>query len=249
MSVAVIGDRAVGKTMMLVALAQQGKKIEILNQEDITDLVDSYTGKASATKSLGIKNLQLEVTLPYGKKKIQVMWIDTPGEFWQSKYVREQNKNAWEEIKDKVGSSQGIILLLPPNQEISDFKSKIRSTSDVSDDEIESYPSRSQWVNRLSLKNENGWLTFLQKYCSRVHHILICINKADLFCDIEAESKIKKTLVEYNTYIWNKYFYHADQELKNYQATRRGLPPQLFITTTKNQGLLERPWLHLAAYL
>ncbi|NJM73009.1 MAG: hypothetical protein HC862_24275 [Scytonema sp. RU_4_4] len=115
---------------------------------------------------------------------------------------------------------------------------------------IDELPTTNAWLNRFKT-----WLEFLKQNCSQVEHILICIHRADTFCEIQVEGKkwhyhkLKTSLFyEYSTYIRKTYFLAAEKLIRDYNASNRATL-QFFITTTDNQSLLELPWIYLGAFL
>ncbi|MCL1470924.1 GTPase domain-containing protein [Argonema antarcticum] len=234
MSVVVIGDRAVGKTSMVIALHDPGTKhVKVLT--DLKKYYDPDTGEAAGTSRKEEETLLVEVKLPGGERQIQVRWIDTPGEAWEkSKEWQETKLAAWQGIQTEVSQSQGVLLLLPPQ----------RITTE------EELRRPDAWTNNLA-----SWLQFFNQNCATVQHILISIHKADLFCDIQAEAQRWRyeqlkglRWIEYNEYIRNTYFNKADEIIREYNR-QHSTSLRFFITTIKNPSLLELPWIHLASYL
>ena len=69
------------------------------------------------------------------------------------------------------------MLILPPHRGM-DLQPGI---------DVEQFVTQKQWCNRFE-----RWVEFFHHQCPNVRHLAICINKADLFCDVEAEGKTPK---------------------------------------------------------
>ncbi|MEW6498113.1 MAG: GTPase domain-containing protein [Cyanobacteriota bacterium] len=252
MSVIVIGDRSVGKTSMVVALADPGTDhITVVNPDSesfVARYLDKDKGTTAPTFQKKEETLLINVDLPAGERQIQVRWIDTPGEAFSNKDWRNDKPSAWQDIQKEVSQSQGVLLLVPPHRTLVQPHLLEEATEPVDPDELQ---TSNAWVNRLKT-----WLEFLSKNCTRGQHILICIHKADLFCDIQAESKRwrydhsrSRPWFDYNNHIRNTYFTAANEIIRQYNSRTTGSSLRFFITTTKNQSLLELPWIYLGAYI
>jgi hypothetical protein len=82
---------------------------------------------------------------------------------------------------------------------------------------------------------------------------VICLNKADLFTDIEQESKrlgynSKMRWHDRNMYVIENYFKPVYEQLKIIAQNNSGLV-RCFITTIHNRELLELPWIYLGSHL
>jgi len=249
MSVVVIGDRKVGKTSMVLALADPGtQNITVVNPEP-QSLVSEYsnpdTGEIAGTRRKEEVTLVINVDLPAGQRQIEVQWIDTPGEAWDSKDWRQTNNAAWQDIRKEVSQSQGVLLLLPPHRNM------IQSHLLSSNDELDDFPRPDAWANNLT-----SWLNFFKTDCANVQYILISLHKADLCCNIESEEKKWRynpltniSWFEYNQYIRKTYFNKVEKIVRNYNAKHPEISLRFFITTIKNPALLELPWVYLGSYM
>jgi len=241
MSVVVIGDRAVGKTSMVVALASDRDGAVKIIEPDPEMLLQDYpefeTGKMALTQGPQERPLVMSVERRGGKRKIEVQWIDTPGEAWQSREWQEKNADSWQGISQKVSKSQGVILLLPPHRGL------VRSSSS-------DLQSSLAWGNRVT-----WWLNFLKQNCNEYQHILICLNKADIFCNIEKEGKkweytpSSSFLYKHSEEVYRRYFNSVNQGIQNFNNKRFGNTVKFFLTTIKNRTLLELPWIYLAPHI
>ena len=153
----------------------------------------------------------------------------------------------WETQKlffmQKIGQNIGIILLLPPYQEIvsNHLLNKASSGMTLDPDQI---MNTQGWSNNLE-----DWLRFFNQYCSRVDNIAICLHKADLFCqslDDEA-TKMQGHPVERQKQVRNRYFAVAKEVIN--RNNREVRPFQFFITSISNRILLEAPWLYLSPFI
>jgi len=253
MSVIIIGDRKTGKTSMVRALAEYGKHVKIAGAQNLVqELYDPESKEIAGTAEVEERGLVIDVDMPAtGVRQIDVLWVDTPGEFWSNPQQRKDYVSAWQSLEAKVCSSKAVILLLPP------YRSLIRRVLvDAAPSHLkplDELPTSEQWVNRLG-----WWLDFFEKKCSRVKHVLIGIHKADLFCDVHAEGERWRyrpdrggaaPWFEYNDYVLGAYFTAASKEIRKYKASEIGSRTNFFITTTENQDLLELPWLYLGPYI
>lgn len=227
MSVTVIGDRGVGKTTMVHELNESSNKERVTVQ-------DGPDGTVGPTEELGVRTLKMVVDLPV-IRQIQIQWVDTPGEAFTNRNWRNDHASAWEDIKQKMSQSRYLLLLLPPHQSLK-----------LEDD----YPTVEVWTRRVT-----EWLKFFNQECKKVKHILICLHKADLFCNnIEAEGntwnykKSNFAFHNYSEYVFNAYFKGVEEEIRQYQAQNRGQLISFFLTTIKNRALLELPWIYIGSY-
>lgn len=248
MSIIVIGERGVGKTSMVVALAKNSKKN--LSIEDAEALAarrsNIETGEIAGTSKMTTENLQINLELPGGGRQINVLWMDTPGEAFSNSDWKQQYPAAWKDIEQQIKESQGIILLLPPHRDLVDPN---RIDSRTPKDEL---PSFQAWRNSLE-----SWLKFFENNCGQVKHIAICLHRADTFCDVQAEGKkwcyqnsANGFWFRYDTHIRNSYFATVKDLICNYNSQSQSrVIPQLFITSTDQPSLLELPWIYLGTYI
>lgn len=109
-----------------------------------------------------------------------------------------------------------------------------------------------QWYNRFE-----RWVKFFQEDCSKARHILICLNKADLFCNLYEEA----SMLAYNpygsqmnwqhrhAYVLQRYFRPIYSHLEQLNQNILGLSVRCFITSIYNRSLLELPWIYLGSFL
>ncbi|MGB3204166.1 MAG: hypothetical protein WBB28_04195 [Crinalium sp.] len=249
MSIVVIGDRAVGKTSMVVSLADLGTKHVKVVSPDPQSLVAKRFNRAenrvAGTAQMTSETLLINVDLPRGEREIQVLWVDTPGEAFSNKDWRIKHPSAWQDIQQQISESQGVILLLPPHRDlIQPDRLDPRTESD-------DLPTSKAWVTKLQT-----WLDFFSKNCANVQHIIICIHRADVFCDVNYEGKkwrydhsANPLWFDYDNHIRNTYFSLADQAIREYKSRNYRCEVRFMITTIDNPNLLELPWIYLGSYL
>ena len=96
MSVIIIGNRSVGKTSMIVALAKGTQNIQVI-RPDANSLIERFsnpeTGQLAGTFEVKDPiSLSLRINLSSGKgQEFEVRWIDTPGEYWSNPKQRDSN--------------------------------------------------------------------------------------------------------------------------------------------------------------
>jgi hypothetical protein len=156
MSIVVIGDRKTGKTSMVRALAEHGKYVKISNIL-ASDLYNPSTKEIAGTDQLNTKTLNMEVDLPAtGPRQLNILWIDTPGEFWSNPQYRKDYPAAWQGMEDKVKQSKAVILMLPPHQSL--VSSTRINVAANHLQPIDTLPTSDQWVNGLQ-----NWFDFLKQ--------------------------------------------------------------------------------------
>jgi hypothetical protein len=248
MGVIFIGDRFAGKThlgMELVNPKSQYVKVVSPDYNQLRAMLYSdESGSTLATDAVKVihdRLIQIQVSLPTGNKQISVDWIDTPGEIWRTSW-RENSPEEWESFIQNIHASEGVLLILSPYREA-------LSTHGNSDD----YMTQQQWINRF-----NRWVDFFRHDCPNLRHILICLNKADLFCrDLHGEAT-KLAYKPHNSpmnwqqrhaYVCNQYFRQVLPSLEEINRSIRGLSVRCFITSVHERSLLELPWIYLATFL
>lgn len=253
MGVVYIGDREVGKTALALELIKPDSQYVKVSNQDYekikVNLIRVATGellptKINPTTVYENRNLKVEVNLPAGNNSISVDWIDTPGEIWQSSWQRDiDNAKKWGQVVSTVQQSEGVMLILPPYREMPGLKSDV---------DIQKFPTQQQWCNRFS-----RWVEFFRHDCRRVRHIVLCLNKADLFCDLDQEAYelsykqygSRKNWFQRNAYVSQKYFQPIQSQITEITKKTSGVPVRCFITSIYNRSLLELPWIYLASHL
>ena len=241
--VVVIGNQGVGKTSMVLTLAEQKTEHIEFVDPNVQKYYNPDTGIAAGTFRKEEETFLVNVNLLGGQRQIQVRWIDTPGEAWSDKNWKKNNEKAWLDIKQEVSQSQGVLLLLEPHRSM--VKPKLLEEPTQEDD----FPRPQAWANNLE-----DWLTFFEQNCSKATHILLSIHKADLFCDLNAEAKRweyrfgKISWANYSDYVFKQYFSNASNIIMNYNRKHR-VQLQFFITTINSSSLLELPWIYLSSYI
>jgi hypothetical protein len=248
MGVIYIGDRASGKTHLAMELANpKSEYVKVTSpsydqlRSMLYDEESSSTKATDAMKSIHDRFIQLQVTLPTGTKQISVDWLDTPGEIWRTSW-REDNPDEWEHFMINIRSSEGVLLILSPYRESLD-----------SHPDKDLYLTQQQWINRF-----NRWVEFFRHECPNLRHILICLNKADLFCKELSREVNKLAYKPHNspmnwqqrqTYICSQYFRHVLASIEEINRSIKGLSVRCFITSVHERSLLELPWIYLATFL
>jgi len=251
MGVVFIGDREVGKTALATELANvKYEYVHVLNQDYEAlkrNLSTVDTERFKATTDIDDRLLEIEVRLPMGARRIEVEWVDTPGEIWRKSW-QEDNASEWQRFLGLATQSEGIVLLLPPYREaVAEYEKHLKESVD-----LDLFITRQQWCRRFE-----RWVDFFSHHCPKARHVAICINKADLFCDVEQEvSKLayhpqrsRMNWLQRHTYVYNSYFKPLQPQLIQINKSRSGLSVQCFITSAYHRPMLELPWIYLASYL
>lgn len=247
MSIIFIGDRGVGKTALAVELSNPlYEHIQVTNQDYeflcSNRAVSGSQGQLnfSPTAKIEINFLDIEAHLSVGKRQFSARWIDTPGEIWRSVWQTD-NSPEWKRFLDQVQGAQGILLVLPPYRDV------IRG-----DINPEHFMTQQQWCNRFG-----RWVEFFQIHCPCVRHLALCLNKADLFCDLDDEAATlaygsqlgRMNWLQRHQYVSYRYFAPLRPQLETLNQSLSGLSARCFITSIYNRSLLELPWIYLASYL
>lgn len=238
-----IGDRAVGKTSLAAELARQ-EQIAVTVTDSNFELSTQPGGYAptAADTSFHERSMELQVVLPAGYRRLAATWVDTPGEIWRKRWQAD-NPEQWQLLLETARNSQGILLVLPPYREL----------VKLPPDQAEAFITRQQWCRRFQL-----WVEFFRIHCPQVQHLVLCLNKADVFVpDLAKESRRLaywpdqrgSTWQEKHQYVETSYFAAAKDSLKKLNTSVRGLSVRCFITSIYDRGLLELPWVYLASYL
>lgn len=242
MGVVYIGDRNTGKTHLAMELANphnENVKVSSPDYENLRRLLydDKLQGTRAtdAKKEVDNRELEIQVRLPTGYRTINIDWIDTPGEVWRKSWQGD-NPKKWKNFLDTVGSSKGIVLILPPYR-------NIISNPNV---DAKEFLTRQQWCNRF-----NRWVDFFKNDCSQARRVVICLNKADLFCEIDKEAALltRKNWQERHSYVLQKYFKPIQPQIEQFNKIMARSSVSCFITSIYNRKLLELPWLYLGTFL
>jgi hypothetical protein len=246
LGVVYIGDRATGKTHLAMELSNpKSEYIKVINQD--YDFLksnlrfDEVSRQIAQTEVIIDRYLDIQVRLPTGNRQVIVDWIDTPGEVWRKTW-QSDNPNEWNRLLDMVRQSEGILLIIPPHRGLN-FKPGVN---------LEQFMTQQQWCNRF-----DRWVDFFRQDCPKARHIVICLNKADLFCDLQQEAvqlAYKPNGSQLNwqqrhAYVLNRYFRPVQSQLKQINKSISGLSVRCFITSIYNRSLLELPWIYLGSFL
>ncbi|MDJ0579205.1 hypothetical protein [Crocosphaera sp.] len=229
MSVIVIGDRLVGKTNMVVALAE-GTENLVITEPDPQSIImkksNITTGMIAGTSKVEEETLSISVNLSTGWREFQTNWIDTPGEAWSNPIWRQDNPAQWQDIKNSVRDSKAVFLLMPPSRNMINPDQLDGGLGN----ELDQQPTSLQWQNQLGEK-----LSFLRKNAPNVQHILISIHKADLFCNItQKERKWRYNplqnfrWVDYNEHIQQAHFKIGEKIIRQHNR-QAFVTPRFFI--------------------
>lgn len=243
MGVIYVGDRAVGKTHLALELANPyGQNVKVLqpDYENLKSFLVSDADSTKPTEGIDFRFLEIQAQLPAGSKSVTVDWVDTPGEIWRESW-QKNNPDEWQSFLENSRKSEGILLILNPYRET-------LQGSMASD-----YSTQQQWCKRFE-----KWVDFFRYDCPKARHIVICLNKADLFVD-NLEQEASKLAFDPNgsamtwrkrhSYILQKYFRPIQGQIEQINKSTRGLSVQCFITSIYNRPLLELPWIYLASFL
>jgi len=246
-----IGDRETGKTHLAMELANpKNNYVRVLTPDYDVLKAMLYTEEEGRTRTTdagqAIYNnyIEIQVELPAGKKKIALDWLDTPGEIWRESWQKDdKNKQEWKTFLDTIKVTEGILLIVPP------YRDMIIPLSAKPDDFI----SLKQWCHRFDL-----WVQFFRRECPKIRHLLICLNKADLFCqDLQGEARklgyhphrSPMTWQQRDQYVFQRYFRPVHSQIMELNRHIQGLSVRCFITSVKNRELLELPWIYLGSFL
>lgn len=249
MGIIYIGDRAAGKTHLAMELANpQFEYVEVVSPDyDFLQslLYDSEEKRTSPTDAnrLHDRDLEIQIRLPSGNKYLNIQWTDTAGEIWR-KYWQKNRQTLWNDFLSEARKSDGIILILEPHRDI--LKSEI---------ERKDFITQQQWCNRFA-----QWVDFFQNQCPQARRLGICLNKADLFCDLEKEAKRLAyspyspygSLMNWDKrhdYVLERYFKPVKPQIKKLSRSNYNLSISCFITSIYQRKLLELPWIYLGTYL
>lgn len=243
MGVIYVGDRAVGKTHLALELANpRNQHVRVLqpDYENLRKLLVNEEESTKPTEGIDFRFLEIQARLPAGAKSVTLDWVDTPGEMWRERW-QSSNPDKWNEFLDSSRKSEGILLILNPFREM--------LPANISGE----YSTRQQWCKRFE-----KWSDFFRYECPKAKHIVICLNKADLFVEnIDQEA----TRLAFNPdgsqmgwrkrhgYVLQKYFQPIQEEIEQVNRETKGAAIQCFVTSIHNRQLLELPWIYLASFL
>jgi len=238
-----IGDRAVGKTHLAFELANpQGKYVKVsnLDYDNLKVLLLKPDGTAKPTEVIDTRYLDIQVELPASVTQIYVDWIDSPGEIFRATWQKSQ-PDEWKQFLGVAARSEGMLLILPPYREIL-----------LPHVDGERFITRQQWCNRFE-----RWAKFFCYECPQARHILICLNMADLFCNLEQEAQklaykpygSQATWLQRHNHVFMRYFSPIQPYVEMINKSVSGLSVHCFITSIYNRDLLELPWIYLASHL
>ncbi len=244
MGVVYIGDRAAGKTHLALELANPQNHCVKVSYPDYNVLKSQlYSQEIASTvatsQTTDTRQLDIQVQLPTGLRNISLDWIDSSGENWRESW-QQHNPQKWQSFLDILRESEGILLILSPYREI------------ITIGNPEDFITEQQWCNRFA-----GWVDFFESQCPKLRHLLLCLNKADLFCNIQQEGKLlgyspdnsQLNWQQRNDHVFKRYFRPIKQQIIELNRKTDINSVRYFITTIKNRYLLELPWIYLGTFL
>jgi len=117
-----IGDRATGKTHLVLELANPKGNYVKVTYPDYQYLrgffLDLELGSPRPTggiapEAIYEQYIEVNVTLPTGDKMIPLDWLDTDGEIWRQ-YWQKNRPDEWQRFLETIRKAEGIMLILPP---------------------------------------------------------------------------------------------------------------------------------------
>lgn len=188
------------------------------------------------------RSFDIQIRLPSGGKSIPLNWLDTPGEVWRKSWQQDK-PDEWQRFLAELKQSEGILLILPPYREL------IRSGTRAKPEE---FVTKQQWLTRFE-----QWVEFFQTDCRKVRHLLLCFNKADLFCDVEREGRQLRyepqgavmNWQQRDAYVRQRFFSPVERQIQSISNSLSGGTVRCFITSIHNRYLLELPWIYLGTFL
>jgi len=237
-----IGDRQAGKTHLALELANPDNNYVRVDSYTYTKINQGGPGGTNAQKSVYERFFEVKVHLPNGEKTIMTDWLDTSGEIWERSWQVE-NPDKWQDFLKYIKEAEAILLILSPYREIIDPNKPDR----------DAFITRQQWLRRFA-----RWVKFFQEDCSRIEHLLLCLNKADLFCpNLPAEAEKlaydphiqRMNFQQRDQYVYQRYFAPLHPQIRELNTSIDNLSVRCFITTVYNRKLLELPWIYLGHYL
>jgi hypothetical protein len=244
-----LGDRRAGKTHLALELANPQSnyvKVTAPDYEVIKKLLyDEINRETRATGAIDTKSvydefLTVNVQLPAGTKQINSTWLDTSGEIWR-KYWQQENQPQWQHFLNQVQNSAGILLILPPYRQLVAHQPN-----------AEDFITLQQWCNRFQ-----RWVNFFRYDCPKIRHLLLCLNKADLFCNLNQEANLlgyqprhsRMNWQQRHDYVYQRFFSPIHSQILTLNQSISGLSVRCFLTSIYNRSLLELPWLYLGSFL
>ncbi len=237
-----IGDRKAGKTHLALELANPDNQWVAIDSLPYQKIPKGGPQATDAIQSVYEQYFEVKVNLPIGEKTITTNWLDTPGEIWRSTW-QSKNPKQWQAFITQIKQAEAILLILAPYREI------LLPT----EPDLDNFVTRRQWIRRFE-----RWVKFFKQYCPRIDHLLLCLNKADLFCQNLKEESEKLAYnpnyqpmnwQEKDQYMYYRYFAPLHPHIKELNRSIDGLSVRCFITSIDSRELLELPWIYLGSYL
>ncbi|MDH6106612.1 hypothetical protein NWP22_12155 [Anabaenopsis tanganyikae CS-531] len=247
MGVVYIGDRAAGKTHLALELSNPKTEYVKVTSQDYQTLQGMLMDEQGGTRPTNLQQpiynrpLDVEVRLPTGNKSVSVDWIDTPGEVWRKSWQCD-NQMEWQKILDTISKSEGIFLILPPHRGMT-FNMGVNA---------DEFMTQEQWCNRF-----DRWVDFFRYECPKLRHLVICLNKADLFCNLPQEAKqlsyspngTQMNWQQRHMHVVQRYFRPIQTQLQQINQSLNRVSVRCFITSIHNRSVLELPWIYMGSFL
>lgn len=222
MSVIFIGSKRVGKTRLLVELANQPKNphgsfVRVLEpsyeelraefyaeDEQKAEEDEDKRYEPATTEGIETRDFRISVNLGGNREKfLKAQCVDCAGEFWKSDNDDDSKKKnifngkVQQDLIRNLKEAKGIILVLAPSK--GKLYSHLLKQEGVTKDE-KRFLEDLDWIDEFK-----KILVFLSKNITNNQHILICLNMADLFCsDLNAEAEKLRYVINPNYYTSSK---------------------------------------------
>jgi len=251
-----MGDRAIGKTSMLVALADTSAAqiVKMVKPEPEVfrkTRTDPQTGRAAPTDRNIEELVVLSVDLPAATYSLPFRCLDTPGETWENPNYQITAPDKWREMIDIASNTIYALVFMPPPRTMVKQELVVSDPSHKNYLNIDTLPNREQWLTQFDSK-----LGFLSENCTNLKYILLCLHKADACCDVnqvgsewsyDPRTGNNWNWTHYNDFVQLNYLRYTSKILRQYT---RGTPQvRTFLTSTNNRSMLELPWIYLATQM
>jgi len=270
-----MGDRAIGKTSMLVALADTStaqivhmvkpnpdkfrrehgrkRKIYLPTPSDPNNflLEDVDDGPPAGTDELKEEKIELRVDLPSGRDIIPFQCFDTPGEAWDNPKYSSIQPKIWSQIEERISKSTYVLLFMPPHKKMIDPVRVVSSPTLINYLDVEELLDLGKWKAQLSSR-----LDFLWNKCPKLKYVLLCLHKADCFCDVDQigtkwryKPRGGNNWTLYCNSVQQEFLSDASEIIADYSEIPRKPRIRPFVTSTLNRSMLELPWIYLASLM
>jgi hypothetical protein len=141
----------------------------------------------------------------------------------------------------QLATSKALMLLLSPYRTAG--KTRIYDKSIIEKNVV---PTEMQWCRRFQ-----RWVKFINANCPKLSCVNLCLSKADLFCDVNAQAQIieNKMGLARSYYVQEEFFPTVNPLFQQSLQTLKTDSVRFFIVSIHSRTLLEFPWLSLATDL